>query len=172
MSALTAAQARRRFLLLLGAALAAGRPDDPGDRAAAARPRPHPGRSTARPPPLQGITVLLLELPTGGLSDAIGRRPVLLLAGVIDDRVAGAAHGRRLGAAVLVFYVLQGVYRALDSGPLEAWYVDHALAADEHADIETGLSRSGVVLGVAIAGGALAQPADWSRSARSARSRR
>jgi hypothetical protein len=48
------------------------------------------------------------------------------------------------------------VYRALDSGPLEAWYVDQALAADEHADIETGLSHSGVVLGVAIAVGALA----------------
>src|SRR3954462_8512221 len=33
---------------------------------------------------LQGLPVLLLELPTGGLSDAIGRRPVLLLAGVIE----------------------------------------------------------------------------------------
>ena len=55
----------------------------------------------------------------------------------------------------MVVYLLQGVYRALDSGPLEAWYVDHALAADRDADIETGLSRSGVVLGVAIAGGAL-----------------
>jgi len=58
-------------------------------------------------------------------------------------------------ALFAVVYLLQGVYRALDSGPLEAWYVDHALAADEHADIETGLSRSGVVLGVAIAAGAL-----------------
>jgi len=52
-------------------------------------------------------------------------------------------------------YLLQGVYRALDSGPLESWYVDHALAADDATDIEAGLSRGGVVSGVAIAGGAL-----------------
>jgi MFS family permease len=29
---------------------------------------------------VQGIVVLVLELPTGGLSDSLGRRPTLLLA--------------------------------------------------------------------------------------------
>jgi MFS family permease len=32
---------------------------------------------------VQGLVVLALELPTGGLSDALGRRPVLLLASVV-----------------------------------------------------------------------------------------
>ncbi|GGQ53775.1 MFS transporter [Couchioplanes azureus] len=104
---------------------------------------------------LQGIVVLLLELPTGGLSDALGRRPVLLLAGLVD--VASLCVLTIADSVLLfvIFYLLQGVYRALDSGPLESWYVDQALAADEHADIETGLSRGGAVVGVAIAGGAL-----------------
>ncbi len=31
----------------------------------------------------QGLVVLALELPTGGLSDSLGRRPVLLLASVV-----------------------------------------------------------------------------------------
>jgi DHA1 family tetracycline resistance protein-like MFS transporter len=105
---------------------------------------------------LQGLTVLLLELPTGGLSDAIGRRPVLLLAGVIEIAALSLLTVAHSVLIFVLFYALQGVYRALDSGPLDAWYVDHALAADEHADIETGLSHSGVVLGVAIAVGALA----------------
>jgi predicted MFS family arabinose efflux permease len=52
-------------------------------------------------------------------------------------------------------YFLQGIYRALDSGPLESWYVDAALDADPEADIEAGLSGGGVVIGVAIAAGAL-----------------
>ena len=104
---------------------------------------------------VQGLTVLLLELPTGGLSDAIGRRPVLLLAGVVDIAALTLLTVADSVGIFVVVYLLQGVYRALDSGPLEAWYVDHALAADEHADIETGLSRSGAVLGVAIAAGAL-----------------
>lgn len=105
---------------------------------------------------LQGLTVLLLELPTGGLSDAIGRRPVLLLAGVIELVALSLLTVADTVLLFVVFFVLQGVFRALDSGPLESWYVDQSLAADEHADIETGLSRSGVVLGVAIATGALA----------------
>jgi DHA1 family tetracycline resistance protein-like MFS transporter len=104
---------------------------------------------------IQGIVVMILELPTGGLSDALGRRPVLLLAGAVD--LASLAVLTFADSVILFFvvYLLQGIYRALDSGPLEAWYVDSALAADDQADIESGLSRSGVVIGVAIAGGAL-----------------
>ena len=104
----------------------------------------------------QGLVVLFLELPTGGLSDALGRRPVLLAAGVVQlsslviFAVAGSV------ALFLLAFLLAGIYRALDSGPLEAWYVDGALAADPGADIETGLSRGSAVLSVAIAVGALA----------------
>ena len=32
---------------------------------------------------LQGLVVLALELPTGGLSDSLGRRPVLILASLV-----------------------------------------------------------------------------------------
>ena len=151
---MTAVQARRRFLLLLALRwLPVGLmipvtvllPLDRGLTLA------QYGSAAA----LQGLTVLLLELPTGGLSDAIGRRPVLLLAGIVEITALSLLTVADSVLIFAIFYVLQGVYRALDSGPLEAWYVDHALAADEHADIETGLSRSGVVLGVAIAAGAL-----------------
>ncbi|WP_045743207.1 MFS transporter [Actinoplanes rectilineatus] len=104
---------------------------------------------------IQGFTVLFLELPTGGLTDALGRRPVLLLAGVVNvvslALIASASSALLFGAA----YFLQGVYRALDSGPLEAWFVDRALAADPAADLETALSRSGVVVGLSISGAAL-----------------
>jgi len=103
----------------------------------------------------QGLLVLVLELPTGGLADALGRRPVLLAAGVVNLASFGLlAVAGSLPLFVAVF-ALQGVYRALDSGPLDAWYVDAALAADPDADIESGLSRGGAVAGLAIAGGAL-----------------
>jgi DHA1 family tetracycline resistance protein-like MFS transporter len=104
---------------------------------------------------VQGIAVMILELPTGGLTDAIGRRPVLLLAGVLGVASTAVLTVADSFALFFVVYLLQGIYRALDSGPLEAWYVDQALAADHRADFETGLSRGGVVIGVAIAGGAL-----------------
>jgi hypothetical protein len=48
-----------------------------------------------------------------------------------------------------------GVYRALESGPLDSWYVDTAQAVDPDADIERGLSRAGIITGLAIGVGAL-----------------
>lgn len=97
----------------------------------------------------QGLVLMLLELPTGALADALGRRRVLL--GAISAEAAAVAlliMADSLPALVVVF-ALQGVYRALDSGPLDAWYVDTAQAADPDADIERGLARGGVVLGLA-----------------------
>ncbi|MEV6301720.1 MFS transporter [Actinoplanes sp. NPDC051861] len=105
---------------------------------------------------VQGFTVLFLELPTGGLSDAVGRRPVLLAAGVINLAALSLWTVADTVSMFAVVYLLQGVYRALDSGPLQAWFVDEALARDPEADIETGINRGEVVLGLAIAGGALA----------------
>jgi hypothetical protein len=55
--------------------------------------------------------------------------------------------------------ILQGVFRALDSGPLEAWFVDATLAADPGAPIERGLANGSTVLGVTLAVGALASGA-------------
>ena len=103
----------------------------------------------------QGLVVLALELPTGGLSDALGRRPVLLLAGVVALLSMGLFTIADSVALFVAAMMLQGVYRALDSGPLEAWFVDTTLAADPAAEIERGLGRGTAALSVAIAIGAL-----------------
>lgn len=103
----------------------------------------------------QGLVVLALELPTGGLADALGRKPVLVGATLVNlGSMVIFLFADSFGLFLLSF-VLQGIFRALDSGPLESWYVDAALAADPDAPIERGLSGGGVALGVAIAGGAL-----------------
>ncbi|MEV4489303.1 MFS transporter [Micromonospora coxensis] len=103
----------------------------------------------------QGLVVLALELPTGGLADALGRRPVLLtawglgLASLVLFAVADSF------ALFFVVWALQGVFRALDSGPLESWYVDATLAADPDARYEPGLGHAGTVIGLSISAGAL-----------------
>ena len=104
---------------------------------------------------VQGFVVLALELPTGGLSDSLGRRPTLIVAtliGIVSLATLTLAHSFPVFVGAMV---LQGIYRALDSGPLEAWYVDATLAADPEARIESGLGAGSSVLAVAIAGGAL-----------------
>ncbi|MEO3745862.1 MFS transporter [Plantactinospora sp. B5E13] len=103
----------------------------------------------------QGLVVLALELPTGGFADALGRKPVLVTATLIN---LGSLVLLVLADSFVLFFllfVLQGIFRALDSGPLESWYVDAMLAADPETEYERGLHAGGVVLGVCIAAGAL-----------------
>lgn len=102
-----------------------------------------------------GLVSLALELPTGGIADTIGRRPLLLAASavaVVSTAVFVLADTVPWFAVALV---LQGVFRALDSGPLESWFVDALHAADPTTGPERGLSRAGAMLGAGIAGGAL-----------------
>jgi MFS family permease len=103
----------------------------------------------------QGIVVLLLELPTGGLADALGRRPVLVAASVLDVASLALLAVAGTPGAFMLAWAVQGVYRALESGPLDAWYVDASQALDPKADIEAGLGRAGTAAGLAIAAGAL-----------------
>ena len=104
---------------------------------------------------IQGFVVLGLELPTGGLADALGRKPVLVAAAVFSLASLAMFAVAQTVWMFAVALLLQGIYRALESGPLDAWYVDAALAADPRADLEGGLSAAGVVTGVSIASGAL-----------------
>ena len=103
----------------------------------------------------QGFVILALELPTGGLSDSLGRRPVLILASFVGLLSLGVLIVAQTLAMFVLAKVLQGVFRALDSGPLESWYVDATLAADPDARIERGLGAGSAMLSLGIAGGAL-----------------
>ncbi|WP_415949880.1 MFS transporter [Streptomyces sp. KLOTTS4A1] len=102
------------------------------------------------------LTAAALELPTGGLSDVLGRRPVLVAAGVLD-LLALALIG--LGTTVLpvaLGCVLLGAGRALSSGPAEAWYVDTVQATQgPEAELRTGLARGSTASAAAIALGTL-----------------
>jgi Major Facilitator Superfamily len=106
-------------------------------------------------------TTALLELPTGGLADAVGRRPVLGASSVVLGLVVFASMlvAEGLGPWIAV-KLLAGAARALDSGPLEAWYVDEVRRRDPRADIRKGLSRAHAAEGgglalTAVAGGLL-----------------
>ncbi|KGN43073.1 MFS transporter [Knoellia aerolata] len=104
----------------------------------------------------QGVMVLLLELPTSGFADAFGRKAVLVAAGVVNV-IAGVLY---LTATTFWQFALAagflGIYRALDSGPLEAWFVDTVHLTEPGADVDQALAAQGTIVGVAIAGGSLA----------------
>lgn len=100
------------------------------------------------------VVTLLLELPTGGLADGWGRRPVVVGSAVVQ---AGALAGLAVAGTqvqILLAAAGLGIARALSSGPVEAWFVDasHALG---HADVESGLARGQISEALALGGGAV-----------------
>ncbi|PRB03973.1 MFS transporter [Microbacterium sp. MYb64] len=104
---------------------------------------------------IQGFVALALELPTGALSDTLGRRPVLAASGVLAVAASVLFLLADSYALFAVSLLLQGIFRVLDSGSLEAWFVDAVHEHDPQAEVAHSLAKAGTVLGVAIAGGAL-----------------
>jgi len=102
-----------------------------------------------------GFVVFALELPTSGFADAFGRRPVYIVSAVVNIFssivviVADSFWTFALAGALF------GAFRALDSGPLEAWYVDTVHATTPGADVDQALAAQSTVLGGSIAVGSV-----------------
>lgn len=94
--------------------------------------------------------VALLEVPTGGLADVVGRRQVSLASSLLTTSafvmLALARESHAFAVALIVF----AIGRALSSGPLQAWYVDAAQSIDPHVDLQPALAREGLVSSWAI----------------------
>ncbi|GAB2464451.1 hypothetical protein GCM10027063_02260 [Promicromonospora xylanilytica] len=104
---------------------------------------------------ITGLTVFLLELPTSGLADALGRRPLLIAAAVLQVAAAWLFLTAQTFWTFALAAAVTGAFRALDSGPLEAWFVDTVHATEPGADVDRPLAAHSTVLGVSIAAGAL-----------------
>jgi MFS family permease len=104
---------------------------------------------------VSGLVCFALELPTSGFADAFGRRAVYVAAAIINVLTALAYATAHSFWAFVCAAALMGVFRALDSGPLEAWFVDEVHATDPGADVDQELSRSGTLLGIGMALGAV-----------------
>jgi hypothetical protein len=104
---------------------------------------------------VHGVVVLALELPTGGLADVLGRRAVVVVGALLHlaSCVVTATATTFLG--FLVGVLLLGVGRALDSGPVEAWYVDTVHRIDPAADVAPGLAKHSAADGGGLAVGAV-----------------
>ena len=101
------------------------------------------------------IVVIVLELPTGSFADVLGRRRTLILSRILN---IASLLGMAVATDVVQFgfvMALGGIARALQSGPLEAWYVDAVRAADPEADVRRGISRAGSAEAAALATGAV-----------------
>ncbi len=104
---------------------------------------------------LYALTVVALEIPTGGLADAVGRKRVALLA-LLVTVASKIVFLFALSLPVFLLYaVLAGVGRALISGALEAWFVDSLLSADPKLELQPALAGAATVELLALGVGTL-----------------
>jgi DHA1 family quinolone resistance protein-like MFS transporter len=98
---------------------------------------------------------IMLELPTGGLADSIGRKRVYLLS--LAVMLAGAtiflfATGF---ASLLLGAIFLGVARALSSGSIEAWFIDEFMVQNPSGNLQRVMAKAGFFITLGIAFGSL-----------------
>lgn len=94
--------------------------------------------------------IVLLELPTGGLGDLLGRRRTMLVSAgtyVCSALCVAIAHEWWQFAIAVS---LSALARALGSGPLDAWYVDTVRAIEPGASLRAGISRGWAIEALAL----------------------
>ena len=96
----------------------------------------------------------MLEVPSGGLADAVGRRTTLIAGGLLTvaSLAAFAVATTLLAYAASVAALAAG--RALMSGALEAWFVDELRLLDPEAPLHEPLAHGSTAEGLGSAAGA------------------
>jgi MFS transporter, DHA1 family, quinolone resistance protein len=101
------------------------------------------------------IATIALELPTGGLSDAIGRKRVYLLS--LAVMFIGYVLIVLVDGFVLTFIAaaVLGAARALSSGSIEAWFIDEYTKFNANGNLQHALARAGAFFPLGIGLGSL-----------------
>ena len=100
-------------------------------------------------------TVILLELPTGGLADAIGRKRVYLISlAVFFAAGLGMLIAWNFVMMVIAFFFM-GSARALSSGSLDAWFVDEFQRIHPEGNLQPALARIGIFIPLGLGVGSL-----------------
>ena len=102
---------------------------------------------------IMSAVIVVLELPTGGLADAIGRKPITVTAYTIMSVFSVMLLFAFSFEAFVAAYAVYGVGRALSSGALDAWFLDSLKAADPDIDIQPRLARAGTFILLGLGSG-------------------
>lgn len=104
---------------------------------------------------IYSFTIVLLEVPTGGLADAVGRKRVALVAYSLMAAMMVALLFAFSFPLLLLGFVFYGAGRALSSGALDAWFVDALQAVEPEIELQPKLAQAGTVTLTALGIGAL-----------------
>ncbi len=99
--------------------------------------------------------LVLLELPTGGLSDSIGRKRVYLISVIVQLASVVWLIVSWNYAGLLIGFFGTGTARALSSGTIDAWFVDEFKHAYPKGDLQKALAKANIFIPAGLAAGSL-----------------
>jgi MFS transporter, DHA1 family, quinolone resistance protein len=102
-----------------------------------------------------GTAVVLLELPTGGLADSIGRKKVYLISLVFLVASSILLLLVNSFALILIAGLLQGVARSLSSGTMDAHFIDEFYRIDPEVNLQQEMAKIGIFIPLALGIGSL-----------------
>jgi DHA1 family quinolone resistance protein-like MFS transporter len=100
-------------------------------------------------------TIVLLELPTGGLSDTIGRKKVYLISLMIQFAAVFILLIAQKFQGIILGFLLLGMARAFSSGSMDAWFVDKFYLINRKGNLQEALAKVGIFIPLGLAGGSL-----------------
>ncbi len=100
-------------------------------------------------------TTILLELPTGGMADIVGRKKVYMFSLSILFLAGLALLVSWDFTTVLLAVILNGAARALSSGTIDAWFVDEFKREHPDGNLQASLAKAGIFIPAGIGLGSL-----------------
>jgi MFS family permease len=101
------------------------------------------------------LIIVLLEIPTGGLADAIGRKKVAIIAYTFSILASIALLFAFTFPMLMLGFVIYGIARALSTGTLDAWVVDTLQEIDPEVDLQPFFSKAGTFTLLSLGAGTL-----------------
>ena len=98
---------------------------------------------------------VLLELPTGGLADSIGRKKVYLLALVLQITGSIAIIFLNEFTGIIACFILMGASRSLSSGTMDAHFIDEFYKIDPDVNLQKEMAKIGIFIPIALGIGSL-----------------
>ncbi len=102
-----------------------------------------------------GIVVILLEVPTGSLADLHGRKRIYLIATAVNLLSTSMLLFVSSFSGVMAALIVYGISRALNSGSMDAWFVDEFNRVSPDGNLQRALAVIEVAVLIALGIGSL-----------------